>query len=454
MKSKQFSIDMVNGPLAGKILLFAMPLMASTLIQQLFNTADTIVVGRFAGPQALAAVGSCSYLVNLFVMFFTGFSAGVDVTISRFFGAGNAEKVKNGVHTTIAFSLICGIVLGLLGYFFAPQLLGVMSVPEEIIDQAALYVRIYFLGSPASMLYNFGAALLRTQGDTKRPLHYLTISGVLNVILNLVFVIVFHMAADGVALATILSQYLSAFLVIRCLMRETGPLHFDPRQLSLNGRIISSIVRLGFPSGIENSLYCIANVTIQSAINAFGSAVIAGGSAASSINSLASIPHGAINQAILTFASQNYGARRYDRVDRVILLGFLFGTGISLLLTNLCVIFAEPLISIYVGADAAVILEGVIRMRTMYPFTFLAAIMGAMTNALRALGHSMVPMVVAVIGTCGLRVLWVIFVLPLFGTPPALYIVWPISWGITAITLAVFFFAVRKKSYSESALQL
>ena len=454
MKRRSHSIDMLNGPLAGKILIFALPLMASSLIQQLFNTADTIIVGRFAGSEALAAVGSCGYLVNLFVTFFVGFSMGSNVAISQAFGANDLNSVRRSVHTSISFSLVCGVLMAILGYFFAPMLLRIMSVPDDIIDMASLYVRIYFLGSPASTAYNFGAAILRSQGDTKRPLYYLTATGVLNVVLNLIFVIVFHMTTDGVALATILSQYLSAFLVIRCLCRENGPLRLELRHLSMDRHIVGSIIRIGLPSGLENSLYCISNMTIQSAINSFGSAVIAGGSAASSINGLASIPHASVNQAILTFASQNYGAKQYKRVDRVVLLGFLYSTGISLLLTNLCVLFAEPLLSIYLGSEILAIQEGAIRMRTMYPFSFLAAIMGSMTCALRALGYSMIPMVVAIIGTCGLRVLWVIFVLPLFGTVTSLYIIWPISWAVTAITLGIFFLAIRRKVYEKAALQL
>jgi len=453
MHKQHYSIDMIHGPLAGKILLFALPLMASSLLQRLFNTADTIVMGRFAGSDALAAVGSCNYLVDLFVSFFVGFSMGTDVTISRAFGANDMTRVIKGVHTTVSFSLLCGILLGLMGFFFAPHMLRITSVPEEILDLAVLYVRIYFLGAPASMVYNFGAALLRTQGDTKRPLYYLTAAGVVNVLLNLVFVIVFHLSTDGVALATIISQYFSAVLVIRCLMREKGPLHLDLHQLTLDKGIIGSIIRLGLPSGLESSLYSISNVTIQSAINSFGSTVIAGSSAASSINALANVPYASINQAVLTFSSQNRGAEQYHRVDRVILLGVLYGAGISLLLGNLCVIFGRPLLSIYVGGEEEVIREGLIRMQMMCPYTFTASIMGTMGAALRALGYSVIPMVVAILGTCGLRLLWVALVLPFFGTPSSLYVVWPISWSVTALTLTVIFFLVRKKVYSKTALQ-
>ena len=446
-------IDITSGSLTRNMLLFALPLMASSLIQQLFNTADTIVAGRFAGPQVLAAVGSCSFLVSLFVNFFIGFSMGTNVLISRAFGANDHDTIRRGVHSSLAFSLLCGAVMAVLGVVFAPHLLRLTSVPDDIIDMATVYVRIYFLGSPASMVYNFGAAILRSQGDTKRPLYFLTVSGVLNVILNVIFVICFHMTADGVALATILSQYLSAVLVLRCLAREKGPLHLDLHRLTPDSEIIGQIIRIGLPSGLESSLSSIANTTIQAAVNAFGSSVIAAGSAASSIINIANVPYVSINQAVLTFSSQNLGARQYRRTDRVILTGLFFGIGFSLLTGNLCLLFGRPLLSLYVSSNEAIILEGLLRMRIIYPFTFTASIMGTMGSALRSMGYSSLSMVFSLLGNCGLRVLWVFLVLPHFGTPASLYIIWPISWAVTAATLAAIFLVVRKNVYQQNTLQ-
>jgi len=452
LKHRGHTIDMTSGSLTRNILLFAFPLMASSLIQQLFNTADTIVVGRFAGPQALAAVGSCSFLVSLFVNFFIGFSMGTNVVISRAFGANDHDTVRRGVHTSLAFSLLCGTAMAALGFVLAPHLLRLTSVPDDIIDMATLYVRIYFLGSPASMVYNFGAAILRSNGDTKRPLYFLTAAGVLNVILNTIFVICFRMTAAGVALATIISQYLSAVLVLRCLVKEKGTLHLDLRQLTPDTGIIGQIIRIGLPSGLESSLSSIANTTIQAAVNSFGSSVIAAGSAASSIINIANIPYVSINQAVLTFSSRSLGAKQYRRTDRVILLGLLFGIGFSLLTGNLCLFFGRPLLSLYVGSNEAIILEGLIRMRIIYPFTFTASIMGTMGSALRSMGYSSLSMTFSLLGNCGLRVLWVFLLLPHFGTPASLYIVWPISWAVTAVTLAVIFLFVHKKVYCEFAL--
>lgn len=452
MQQRKNSIDMVNGPLASRIFLFALPLMASMLIQQLFNTADTIVVGRFAGPQALAAVGSCGYLVGLFVNFFMGFSMGTNVILSRSFGANDMEAVRKGVHSSVSFSALCGVLLGILGFFFAPDLLTLTRVPDDIIDMAVLYVRIYFLGSPACLVYNFGAAILRSQGDTKRPLYFLTAAGILNVGLNLIFVICFHMTTDGVALATILSQYLSAFLVIRCLTQETGPLHLDLRQLALDRHVISGIVRLGLPNGLESALYSISNMTVQSAINSFGSDVVAGSAAASSLHALVMIPSNSVNQAVLTFSGQNHGAQRYDRVDRVFLLGMLFSGMLGLVAGNLFYLFGTQLLTIYVGENAAVIQQGMTHIRCIFPYSMFCATMGATSCTLRGLGYSVIPMVVAILGTCGLRVVWVAFVLPLFNTTPVLFTIWPISWTSTTITLGIIFLFIRKKLRSQNTL--
>ena len=453
MKQRNNSIDMLHGPLAGKLVLFALPLTLTTLIQQLVGTIGAVIVGRFAGPDALAAVGSCSYMVNLFINFFVGLSMGANITISNAFGANHPEQIGKDVHTSIALSILCGVVLAVPGFFFAPHLLRMMSVPENVFSMASLYVRVYLLGLPGSVIYNFGAAVLRAQGDTRRPLYYLLVSGVLNIVLNLFFVVVMNMTTDGVALATVISQYLAAYLVIRCLTKETGPLRFDPRQMKLDLKSAVNIIRMGLPTGIENALYAISNMSVQSAINSFGSDVIAGCSAASNLHSLICIPSSSISQAVLTFSSQNRGAHQYKRIDRVLLLGLLYNTAITALLSFGCLFFCRALLSIYVGDEMNVIACGTEQMIVVWPYTVICCVMTTLASILRGLGYSVLPLAVSIIGTCGLRILWVYTVLPLFGTTAALYAVWPASWIVTTVALAIIFVIVRKRVYSEQTTQ-
>ena len=450
MKKRSYTIDMINGPLAGKILLFALPLMASSILQRLFNLADTLVVGRFAGSDALAAVGSCSSLVSLLVGFFIGFSLGVDVVIAQALGNQDEERASRCVHTSILFSLLCGLFLAAIGLLFAPRMLGMMNVPEEVIDAASIYLRIYFLGAPANLLYNFGAAVLRSKGDTQRSLIILTLSGVLNVLLNLVFVICFHMDTAGVALATTLSLYLSAFLVVRCLLQEQGPLHLDLRKLVLDRHSAGQIVRVGLPSGLENSMYAIANVMIHSAINSFGSAVIAGVSTANTLEDLAVMPSAAVTQAMLTFTSQNYGARKYKRIDRVLTLGTLYATLFALICGFLVTVFAHPLLSLFVPGDEAVIREGITKIYSTCPFLFVGYIL-PYSNVLRGMGHPVIPTVVSLLGSFVFRLLYIAYIFPLFNTTVSLYVIWPISWLLIGIVLAFFYYPIRKKEFSALA---
>ena len=453
MKTKQHSIDMIHGPLAGKIILFALPLTLTTLIQQLFNTIGAVIVGRFAGPDALAAVGSCSYMVNLFINFFVGLSMGSNIILSSAFGANQTDRVEKGVHTSITFSVLCGIILAIPCILFAPALLRMMSVPENIFDMAALYVRIYLIGLPASVVYNFGAAILRSQGDTQRPLYYLLVSGGLNIVLSLFFVAVCSMTTDGVAWASTLSQYLAAGLVVYCLTKETGPLRLDLKKLTLDRKAVSGIVRMGLPTGIENALYAISNMTVQSAINSFGSDVIAGCSASSSLHALICIPSTALSQAVLTFSSQNLGAQKYRRIDRVLTLGLLYNTIISSILSFGGLFIARFLLAIYVGDEAGVIDCGMEQMIVVWPYTVLACLMTTMASVLRGLGYSVLPLAVSILGTCGLRIVWVFTVLPFFGTTASLYAVWPASWIVTILALTIIFFIIRRKVYPEEILR-
>jgi len=449
-KQKQgYQIDMLNGPLAGKILLFALPLMLSSLLQLLFNAADVVVVGRFAGKEALAAVGSNGSLINLFTNLFIGLSVGTNVVIARDLGAGKAENVRRSVHTSITLALLSGVVLMIAGVALSRQMLELMSSPPDVIDLAALYLRIYFLGMPGVLLYNFGAAILRAEGDTRRPLYYLTAAGIINVVLNVIFVIPLKMSVAGVAIATVISQYVSAILVLLTLMHEEGDMHLDMKSLSMDWHIVKRILRVGLPAGLQSTLFSISNVVIQSSINSFGSSVVAGSSAASNIEGFIYPCANSFHQAALTFISQNYGAGQCKRVDRIAVLCLCYGTLMSLTVGNLIYYFGTPLISMYAPGEPEVIAQAVVRLGYVAAFHFLCAFMDIMVGILRGLGHSVVPMIVSLVGSCALRLVWIATIFQIYTTPACLYISYPISWAITALAHVLFFFAVRKRTYNR-----
>ena len=426
-------MDMVHGPLAGKILLFALPLMFSSILQLLFNAADVVVVGRYAGEAALAAVGSTSSLINLLVTLFVGFSVGTNVVVARDLGAGRPEQVRAGVHTAVAIALISGVLLTVLGL-------------------ATLYLRIYFCGMPVNMLYNFGAAILRAQGDTRRPLYFLAIAGVTNVALNLLFVIVFQMSVAGVALATIISQAVSAFLVLGCLMRDQGPLHLDMKKLCIDKRIMIQIMRVGLPAGFQGIVFSLSNVVIQSSINSFGStAIIAGSAASANIEGFVYVAMNAFYQTDLTFTSQNYGAGECGRVDRSLILCQAYVVAAGLLLGVLAAVFGHPLAAIYAPGKEEVISHAILRLKYICIPYFLCGVMDVMVGVLRGLGHSIVPMIVSMVGACGVRLLWVATIFQTYHTPQMLYLSYPVSWLITGGVHVAFFLAVRKHAYRECA---
>ncbi len=447
-----YQIDMVNGPLAGKLLLFALPLMLSGLLQLLFNAADIVVVGRYAGKEALAAVGSTSSLINLLVNLFIGFSVGTNVVVARDLGAGREEDVNRSVHTAIALALISGVCLTALGLTLARQLLVWTESAPDVIGLATVYLRIYFAGMPFNMLYNFGAAILRAQGDTRRPLYFLSIAGVANVVLNLFFVIVLHMSVAGVALATIISQGISAVLVLACLMRDQGALHLDPKALRLDRRVIRRICQVGLPAGFQGIVFSLSNVVIQSSINSFGStAIIAGSAASANIEGFVYTGMNAIYQTNLTFTSQNYGAGQCRRVDRCLILCQTYVVVIGLILGNLAAIFGAPLASIYAPGEADVIAQAVTRLKIISGTYCLCGVMDVMVGSLRGLGYSMVPMVVSMVGACGVRLIWVATIFQTYHTPTMLYISYPVSWTITAAVHIAFFFFIRKHAYAKSS---
>ena len=447
-----YQMDMVHGPLAGKILLFALPLMFSSILQLLFNAADVVVVGRYAGEAALAAVGSTSSLINLLVTLFVGFSVGTNVVVARDLGAGRPEQVRAGVHTAVAIALISGVLLTVLGRAAAwPLLVWTASTPD-VIDLATLYLRIYFCGMPVNMLYNFGAAILRAQGDTRRPLYFLAIAGVTNVALNLLFVIVFQMSVAGVALATIISQAVSAFLVLGCLMRDQGPLHLDMKKLCIDKRIMIQIMRVGLPAGFQGIVFSLSNVVIQSSINSFGStAIIAGSAASANIEGFVYVAMNAFYQTDLTFTSQNYGAGECGRVDRSLILCQAYVVAAGLLLGVLAAVFGHPLAAIYAPGKEEVISHAILRLKYICIPYFLCGVMDVMVGVLRGLGHSIVPMIVSMVGACGVRLLWVATIFQTYHTPQMLYLSYPVSWLITGGVHVAFFLAVRKHAYRECA---
>lgn len=441
--ARHYEMDMTSGSVLKKLLLFTFPLMASGLLQLLFNAADIVVVGRFAGDNSLAAVGANSSLINLLTNLFIGLSVGANVVAARAHGEGNELVLSKTVHTSVLLGFFSGILLTAVGIIFAPQLLRVMKTPENVLPLAVLYIRIYFMGMPAMMVYNFGAALLRSVGDTKRPMYYLILSGAVNVLLNLLFVIAFRMDVAGVALATIIAQYISAFLVMRCLMHEHGGIHFSFRDLRFDLRQFGEIVKIGLPAGFQGVVFALSNVVIQSSVNLFGDTVVAGNSAAASIEGFIYMAMNSFYQAAISFTGQNYGAYRLRRIPRilfcaegcVIATGLVFGWAAYLL--------GEPLLGIY-SKNPAVIAAGLDRMSVIATTYALCGMMDVMVGVLRGLGRSVTPMIVSLAGACGLRILWIatVFQQEQYHTIFTVYVSYPITWIITFTAHVVCFLAV------------
>ena len=425
--------------------------MASSLLQLLFNAADVVVVGRFAGKEALAAVGSNTSLINLLINLFVGLSVGTNVVVARDLGAGRHDNVSHSVHTAITLALSSGIVMMIFGVTMSRQLLEWMSSPTDVIDLASVYLRIYFLGLPANFAYNFGAAILRAQGDTQRPLYFLTFAGVVNVVLNLIFVIALQMDVAGVALATIISQYISAVLVLRCLMKEQGPLHLDLKRLSLKKQVVFRIVQVGLPAGFQGMVFSLSNVVIQSSLNSFDDAVlVAGSSAGSNIESFVYVTMNAFYQAAITFVGQNYGAAKCDRVDKVARQCVGFAVLFGLVVGNLAYFFGAPLVGIYAPGEPEVVRQALIRMSIICCPYFICGFMDTLVGVLRGLGSSMIPMAVSIVGACGLRLIWVATVFPLYRTPTCLYISYPITWTVTGLCHFLFLMlVVRRRAFAK-----
>ena len=423
-------IDMTHGPLLGKLIIFTIPIIASGVLQLLFNAADVIVVGRFAGEASLAAVGSTSALINLMTNLFIGMSVGANVCAAQFYGAGQFKDVKKTVHTSTAFSIICGIFLIFIGLFLARPILEIMGSPEDVIGLAALYVRLYFLAMPAIMLYNFLAAILRAAGDTTHPLVFLTVAGIVNVILNLVLVIAFNLGVAGVAIATVTSNYISCIMLVVFFMKQEDALRLEFSKVKIDGRILNRIIRIGLPAGIQGTVFSLSNVVIQSAINSFGTAVIAGSSAAASIEGFVYISMNSVSQTCVTFVGQNYGAGDERRVRKVIFECLGIVTIVGVVLGNIAYYFATPLLGIYTDSADAVA-AGTLRLFWVCVPYFLCGIMDTLTGGLRGLGRSTVPMIVSLLGACVTRLIWIATYFQFHKTESVLFFSYPGSWLLT-----------------------
>ncbi len=447
-----YEINMTEGPLLGKLVRFSLPLALSGVLQLLFNAADVVVVGRFAGNQALAAVGSTSALNNLIVNLFIGLSIGVNVLVARYYGAGQTRDLYETVHTSILTAAISGVALIFLGMGLSRPLLQMMETPADVIDHSVLYMRIIFAGMPASMLYNFGAAVLRAVGDTQRPLYFLLTAGVINVALNLFFVIVLHMGVAGVATATVISQCVSAALVILCLVRSEGMYRLDIKQLRIYKRKLKEIARIGIPAGIQGSMFSISNVLIQSTINSFGSIAMAGSTAAGNIEGFVWTAMDAFTQATQSFVGQNYGAKKIDRVNKVIWQCMVLVTVVGLVLGVGAYLAAKPLLGIY-SSDPAVIEYGKARMLAISVPYFTCGAMGIFVGGMRGLGSSLVPMINTVFSVCVLRVVWIYTVFAMWPQWEVLFISYPVTWVIASLIGGICYAVIRKRAIARISVR-
>ncbi len=436
---------MCNGPLFGKIIKFTIPLIAAGILQLLFNTADMVVVGRYAGSNALGAVGATSSLINLLINVFMGLSVGANVSVAHYYGAGKHKELSRAIHTSISLSILCGIFLLILGQLISAPMLTLMGTPEDILPLSVSYMKIYFLGMPMMLLYNFGAAILRSVGDTRRPLYFLLAAGFINIVLNLIFVIRFHMSVRGVAWATIISQTVSAILIVRCLIKNDGPCKLVLKELCLDKREAVRIARIGLPAGFQGAVFSISNVLIQSSVNSFGAVAVAGNTATSNIEGFIYNSMNAFHQTTLSFTGQNMGAGKYDRVKRILIICLLSVTATGLTMGLTARMFGRQLLSIY-STETAVIDYGMKRMNIIFPTYFLCGTMEVVVGSLRGMGYSVMPMTVSLLGACGLRIVWIMTIFSAYHTPAVLYSSYPVSWLVTfSIHLCCFAFIARKR---------
>ena len=439
-----YRMDMTEGPLTTKIIKFTIPVMLSGILQLLFNTADVIVVGRFTGKTALAAVGSTGSLINLLVSLFIGLSIGTNVLVARYQGAKDDKAVSETVHTSIALGIVGGLILLIIGVVATRPLLEMMATPEDVIDQSTLYMRILFFGMPLNLILNFGAAILRAIGDTKRPLYYLTIAGVINLFLNIFLVTVFSLGVAGVAIATVISEGVSCVLILLCLKHETGAIRLYFNRIKINPSKCVDIMKIGLPAGLQGCIFSISNVLIQSSVNSFGSTVMAGNTAASNIEGFVYVSMNSLHQTCISFTSQNFGAGKFKRIKKVLINCLIIVAITGLVLGNSAYFFGKYLLSAY-NNEAEVISYGLIRLSIISTMYFLCGLMDVMVGAMRGIGYSILPMIVSLVGACGLRIVWIYTVFVKFRTLDILFISYPVTWTITFLSHLVCYYIVTRK---------
>lgn len=443
--NNKYSIDMCNGSIAKKMLRFALPLMLSSVLQLLFNAADIIVVGNFAGDESLAAVGATTSIINLLTNLFIGMSVGANVLVANYIGAKLEKDVEKTVHTAMLLSVIAGVILTVIGVCGAPFILKLMKTPSEVIELATVYLRTYFMGMSAVMVYNFGAAILRAVGDTQRPLKYLTVAGIINVVLNLVFVIVFNLGVFGVGLATVISQVVSAVLTAACLMKEKGAIKLVIKKLNIDKHKFLRILQIGLPAGLQGMLFSIANVFVQSSVNTFGTTVIAGNSASANVEGFAFVSMNAFHQSAISFTSQNVGARKEERINRILYIALAYAFAVGAVFCLFYIAFGKNLIGLYTNSQD-VISAGVARLTIIALSYVLAGMMDVVVGSLRGLGYSVVPMTVSVIGICALRLVWLatVFQIEKYHTIETIYFTYPLSWAVTLTAHLISFIIIRR----------
>ena len=444
----KYEIDMCNGTIMDKLITFAIPLMLSSVLQLMFNAVDIIVVGRFSGSQALAAVGSTTALINIFVNLFIGISLGANVLAARYYALEMKKEMSETVHTSITFALISGIVVAVLGVALARFALEIMATPDDVINKSVLYMRIYFCGMPFFMLYNYGAAVLRAVGDTKRPLLFLIISGVVNAVLNLFLVIVFHLDVAGVGIATVISQCISCILVLRCLYHTESSYQLRFSKLCFKTKYLRQIFTVGVPAGIQSTVINLSNAMLQSSVNSFGSIAMAGYTAANNIIGFLYVSINSVTQACMSFTSQNYGVKKWKRMDKILIDCIILSVSVALILGSSAYLLGPKLLHIYSEQEDVIACGMEIMAYTTITY-FLCGLMDLFPGALRGMGYSTVPMILSIIGTVGMRIIWIYLLFPSHRSLTFLFLSYPVSWIATIVMQVVCFWFVRKKIHRE-----
>lgn len=440
-------IDMLNGTLFDKIILFAIPIAISSILQQLFNSADSAVIGKFVGAHALAAVGVNGPLVSLFVNLLAGSSVGANVVVAAYLGSKQYDRIRTAIGTCVAYSLVGGFIIAVIGQFISEPVLHMIGTPDEILSLSALYLKIYFAAMPFIVLYNFLSAILRAGGDTKRPLIALFLAGIINVILNIILVVAFGLGVEGVAIATLVSNIISSMLLVYWLLNEEGPIKLYPDTIKLRWKDFSKVLAIGLPAGMQGAAFSISNICIQSAINAFGSDVIAGNTVALNYESMAISMAVAFSQTVVTFVSVNFAAGNIDRCKKTVLYCFLSNTISYIIIGVLFNVFADEILLLFTS-ESIIIEQAKIRMGICTALLFLSSAYEIFGGTIRGLGHSLLPAVIVLLGTCLFRLVWIYILLPVGHSIESIYMVYPITWTITSIITTIFYFRVTRREYS------